>query len=206
MKHGSHVTRCDSCGMLHSPHAACPEPGDPDYNGTRIVCDGCGYIHEPLPGGRVCRWGSYSPNEKEGRPHGVLHECEDGHHWVEHPSGRVSPSWGFGLTAILYDQPSDRCPEPERGYSRYENGGPDHGYKCPTCGEVHYVGGCGMGVRSDPWEAKDPPCEPPAPACGKPPVRTLRWRRGDHRHGIVGGWFDPSEPIETRPGEQLALI
>ncbi len=120
----------------------------------------------------------------------LLHYCEDGHHWTEQPDGGVSPSWGFGLTSIHYpDWRGDMCPEPERGYSRYANGGPDHGYRCPTCGEVHYVGGCNhnfMPVK--------PPHEEPPPVCGKPPVRTLAWvtpmrRKGNH----VFGWVPLAE-------------
>lgn len=164
---------------------------------------------------RAAGWRTYSP--EPGEPHGVLHYCEDGHHWTAQPDGGVAPSWGFGLTSIVYDQPTDRCPEPARGWSLYDDqhdptalgdesvDGLHHGYKCPSCGTVHYVGGCGMGVRSDPWNAPDKPCVPPAPACGKPAVRTLHWRRGNPKHGIESGWFDPNEPTEPQPGEQLTL-
>lgn len=203
--------RCETCGEPHDPSGACPDPDDPDYTGPRIRCDVCSYVHLPGP----CRWGRYSAGP--GDPHGVLHYCEDGHHWTEQPDGGVSPSWGFGLSSIHYDQPPDRCPEPARGWSIYDDehdptargdesvDGLHHGYKCPSCGAVHYVGGCGMGVRSDPWDAHDPPCEPPPPACGKPPVRTLHWRRGDTRHGISAGWHDPNAPLVAADGEQLGL-
>lgn len=133
-----------------------------------------------LEGGR---WRTFHA-ERDG-PHGVLHECADGHTWVEQPDGGVSPSWGYGLTSVQYDQPPNRCPEPKRGWSIYDKkfradqGDAHHGYRCPSCGAVHYVGGCGMGVRCDPWNTADPPCEPPKPVCKKPAVRTLYWLDGD---------------------------
>lgn len=142
-------------------------------------------------------WGTYY-----GKEHGVMHECEDGHYWIVQPDGGVSPSWGFGLTSIRYEQPTDRCPEPERGHSIYEDGGPDHGYRCPTCGTVHYVGGCGPGVACGGPYNDDEPCAPPPPACGKPAVRTLRWLATvDPVTKVVHGWVD----LEPQPGEQLTL-
>jgi hypothetical protein len=110
------------------------------------------------------------------------HTCEDGHTWIEQPDGGVAPEWAFGGTSIHYDQPPDRCPDPERGYSRYTDAdgnpiGPFHGYKCPSCGAVHYAGGCLRGVRCDPWNTPEPECEPPPVACGKPSVKRERWMR-----------------------------
>lgn len=117
-----------------------------------------------------------------GRP-ALSHTCEDGHHWTEQPDGGVSPSWGGGALSIkTYDQPADRCPEPERRFSRGEHG-PTHGYKCPTCGEVYYAGSCRPACHAG---GGDPDCAPPAPACGKPPVDTKRWDDGGR--GRPGGW------------------
>lgn len=152
---------------------------------------------------REAAWSAKGWHHVSGTTDGqLLHRCEDGHEWREQPDGGVGPSWGYGLTSIHYpDWPQDRCPEPERGWSRYtdERNG-EHGYKCPSCGEVHYCGGCGMGVRFDPWNTPEEACDPPPPVCGKPPVQTLRWSA--HRRGKgIGGWVD----LEPQPGEQLAL-
>ena len=144
----------------------------------------------------------------------LLHTCEDGHNWNEQADGGVSPSWGFGLTSVKYPGWDPRaCPEPERGWSRYDDefradqGDVHHGYKCPTCSAVHYVGGCLSGVRCDPWNATEK-CEPPAPVCGKPPVTTRRWvagiGRGENR--TAAGWVVVvGDPAELQPGEQGAL-
>jgi hypothetical protein len=126
------------------------------------------------------------------------HVCEDGHRWTEQPDGGVSPSWGFGLTSIKYEAHDPRtCPEPERGHSRYEGSGPYHGYQCPTCGAVHYIGGCLMGVRCDPWNGTD--CEPPPIACGKPSLHVRRW---DSKQG---GWVS-ADPDQTDLGAQAVLF
>lgn len=138
----------------------------------------------------------------------VLHECEDGHHWREWPDGTVGPQWGYGLTRIAYPGWDPKCcPDPERGWSRYtdERNG-EHGYKCPTCGTVHYVGGCGTGVRFDPWNVGDEICAPPPPHCGKPPVQTSRWfspSRAEQKRGLHAGWVAIDAP--PQPGEQLTF-
>lgn len=134
---------------------------------------------------------------------GVLHYCEDGHGWRVQEDGGVSPSWGYGLTSVTWEgYDAETCPEPQRGFSIYEGHGPYHGYKCPTCERVHYAGGCLMGVRFDPWNTPDPPCEPP-PVCLKPYVRTLVWvdynrRRPDEPSGWV-------ELARTERSGQMAM-
>lgn len=200
---------CDAClPPDDDDQAPDVEPVEDDDQPVELRPDGL-----TLNGYANTKHGRYAQREWDagwrtyhGDGHGVRHFCEDGHSWVEQPDGGVSPSWGYGLSSIRYDQPADHCPEPQRGFSRYDDGGPDHGYQCPTCGEVHYCGGCGMGVRCGLPPEGAPVCRPPDPACGKPAVRTLHWRTGNARHGISAGWFDPNEAYEPQPGEQMALV
>lgn len=147
----------------------------------------------------------------------IRHWCEDGHYWTEQPDGGVSPSWGYGLTSIKYPGHDPKtCPEPERGHSIYDGHGPYHGYQCPTCLTVHYCGGCLRGVRTDPWNTPDPECAPPAPACGKPAVRSAEWKRvrrllpvdGDPARTAMRwtqAWVPVRDGIAAEDGEQLAL-
>lgn len=130
----------------------------------------------------------------------LLHYCADGHHWTQKLDGGVGPSWGFGLTSIHYEGwANDRCPEPQRGWSIYDDeydptgANMHHAYRCPTCGDKHYIGGCLMGVRIGFDKTKDK-CVPPEPVCGKPPVRTMAWVTPPRRRGNeVAGWIPVAE-------------
>lgn len=102
----------------------------------------------------------------------LAHTCEDGHTWIEQDDGGVSPSWGYGLTSVRYEQGPRACPEPARDG--------DGQYECAGCGGRFYCGHGTPGVMSDPWNY-DPACQPPEPACGKSPARTERWIEGTGR-------------------------
>ncbi|HEY5053547.1 MAG TPA: hypothetical protein VII45_09090 [Solirubrobacterales bacterium] len=113
----------------------------------------------------------------------LLHTCQDGHRWTEHPDETVSPSWGYGGTHATWEGYDGKtCPEPERRWSIYVDGegnpvGPCHGYRCPTCETINYVGACSRQDGTFAGQMRGDVCEYPHPACLKPIVSTARWMR-----------------------------
>jgi len=100
----------------------------------------------------------------------VLTWCEDGHTWINHGDGTVSPSWGYGGTHLPVEDAA-RCPEPETNA--------DGEYWCADCEQwKQSLGDCIRGLSFTPW-AKEQWCSPPQPVCLKPAVGANAWRDGD---------------------------
>jgi len=139
-----------------------------------------------------------------GVPPVLWHTCEDGHQWRQQPDRGVSPSYGMAGTSIKFDgwDPA-RCPEPER-IAMPDDHGLVRGIRCAGCGAERLPFNLLAGISCTPCELYREFCDtghvhqPPAPVCGKPPVRTLAWRDGH--------WVEVVDGVDAPAGAQLALL